>query len=77
MASDADTNQEEAEPGANMARNWTSDAGNPRNWSFARRAATTGIVSGIGFVRYALLHHGSMRQGLVEVLSQVSQSGLA
>jgi len=54
-------NREDATPGetpteAHTVINWAFDVGNPRNWSFERRAATTAVVSGIGFVRYVLLY---------------------
>ena len=43
----------ELEPSVSM--NWVTDAGNPRNWSLARMAVSTAVVSGIGFVRYVRL----------------------
>lgn len=51
MASDQATNLEDTQPRSSVALDWTSDAENPRNWSLARRAVSTAVVSGIGFVR--------------------------
>jgi hypothetical protein len=67
MASDQATNLEDTQPRSSMALDWTSDAENPRNWSLTRRAASTAVVSGIGFVRCVSLRYGSMCQPLVEV----------
>jgi hypothetical protein len=55
MANDQDVTPDETRTDANAAINWAFDTGNPRNWSFARRAVTTAVVSGIGFVRYVVL----------------------
>lgn len=50
---DANTGNLELEP--NVSMNWATDGGNPRNWSLARMAVSTAVVSGIGFVRYVRL----------------------
>ena len=51
MALKRDTELDEVQLGTNAVTAWNNDPANPRNWSFARRATSTGIVSGIGFVR--------------------------
>ena len=43
----------EAHSTTNTANGWSTDPANPRNWSLTRKAASTAVVSGIGFVRYA------------------------
>ena len=52
MAVKRDTELEAMQLGTNTVTAWRSDPANPRNWSFARRATSTAIVSGIGFVRW-------------------------
>jgi hypothetical protein len=52
MRNEQDANTENPESEPNVSIDWATDAGNPRNWSLARRAVSTAVVSGIGFVRY-------------------------
>ena len=44
--------KEEEEQRVDAVVDWAVDPDNARNWSFARKAVATAVVSGIGFVRY-------------------------
>jgi hypothetical protein len=55
----------ELEPSVSM--NWDTDAKNPRNWSPARMAVSTAVVSGIGFVRYVRIFWRFTGRPLMEV----------